>query len=40
MPENILVFDSDGHIIESIAEMVPFLDAADRDVALAPPRNR
>ena len=40
MPENIMVFDCDGHIIESIAEMVPFLDAVDRDVALAPPRNR
>ena len=39
MPENIMVFDCDGHSIESIAEMVPFLDAVDLAVALAPPRN-
>jgi hypothetical protein len=31
MPENINVFDCDGHIIESIPEMVPFLDQVDRD---------
>ncbi|HWH78046.1 MAG TPA: hypothetical protein VNT76_11770, partial [Candidatus Binatus sp.] len=40
MPETITVFDCDGHIIESITEMVPFLDPVDRQVALAPPRNR
>ena len=40
MPANIMLFACDGHIIESIVEMVPFLDAVDLDVALAPPRNR
>jgi uncharacterized protein len=40
MPENINVFDCDGHIIESIPEMVPFLDPVDRDIALRPTRNR
>src|SRR4029434_871768 len=40
MAENIRVFDYDGHIIESIPEMVPFLDPVDRDVALTPSRNR
>ena len=29
MAENISVFDCDGHIIESIPEMVPFLDPID-----------
>ena len=40
MSENIMVFDCDGHIIESIPEMVPFLDPVDRAVALSPSRNR
>ena len=40
MAENISVFDCDGHIIESIPEMVPFLDPVDRDIALKPTRNR
>ena len=40
MAESIMVFDCDGHIIESIAEMVPFLDPVDREVALTPSRNR
>src|SRR5688572_4785694 len=40
MAENISVFDCDGHIIESIPEMVPFLDPIDRDIALKPTRNR
>lgn len=40
MAENILVFDCDGHIIESIPEMVPFLDPVDREIALNPSRNR
>ena len=40
MAENIMVFDCDGHIIESIPEMVPFLDPVDREVALSPSRNR
>ena len=40
MSENIMVFDCDGHIIESIPEMVPFLDEVDRDIALRPSRNR
>jgi hypothetical protein len=31
MVENIMVFDCDGHIIESIPEMVPYLDAVDRE---------
>ena len=30
----------DGHIIESIPEMVPFLDPVDCEVALTPVRNR
>jgi hypothetical protein len=34
--ENIMVFDCDGHIIESIPEMVRFLDPVDRDVAVSP----
>jgi len=38
--ENIMVFDCDGHIIESIPEMAPFLDEADREIALRPSRNR
>jgi len=38
--ENIFVFDCDGHIIESIPEMVPFLDPVDREIALNPSRNR
>jgi hypothetical protein len=40
MAENIRVFDCDGHIIESIPEMVPFLDPVDREIALRPSRNR
>ena len=40
MSDNISVFDCDGHIIESIPEMVPFLDPVDREVALHPSRNR
>lgn len=40
MAEPISVFDCDGHIIESIAEMVPFLDPVDRGVATSPSRNR
>jgi predicted TIM-barrel fold metal-dependent hydrolase len=40
MSENIIVFDCDGHIIESIPEMVPFLDEVDREIALRPSRNR
>ena len=40
MAENISVFDCDGHIIESIPEMVPFLDPVDREVAVSPSRNR
>lgn len=40
MAENIKVYDCDGHIIESIAEMVPFLDPVDREIALNPSRNR
>ena len=40
MAENITVFDCDGHIIESIPEMVPFLDPVDREVAVNPSRNR
>ncbi|HYT55593.1 MAG TPA: hypothetical protein VEQ38_12835 [Verrucomicrobiae bacterium] len=40
MLENIRVFDCDGHIIESIPEMVPFLDPVDREIALRPSRNR
>ena len=40
MADPISVFDCDGHIIESIPEMVPFLDPVDRDVALTPSRNR
>lgn len=40
MAENIRVFDCDGHIIESIPEMVPFLDPVDREIALNPSRNR
>jgi len=40
MAESIMVFDCDGHIIESIPEMVPFLDPVDREVALTPVRNR
>ena len=40
MAENIMVFDCDGHIIESIPEMVPFLDPVDREVAVSPSRNR
>ena len=40
MTDNIMVFDCDGHIIESIPEMVPFLDPVDRDVAQTPTRNR
>ena len=40
MADNITVFDCDGHIIESIPEMVPFLDPVDREVALTPSRNR
>ena len=35
MPDNISVFDCDGHIIESIPEMVSFLDPVDREVAHA-----
>ena len=31
-------FDCDGHIIESIAEIVPFLDEVDREIALRPSR--
>jgi predicted TIM-barrel fold metal-dependent hydrolase len=40
MADNIKVFDCDGHIIESIAEMVPFLEPVDREIALRPSRNR
>jgi hypothetical protein len=40
MPDNIMVFDCDGHIIESIPEMALFLDPVDREVALTPSRNR
>ena len=40
MADPISVFDCDGHIIESIPEMAPFLDPVDRDVALTPSRNR
>jgi predicted TIM-barrel fold metal-dependent hydrolase len=40
MAENIMVLDCDGHIIESISEMVPFLDPVDREIALRPSRNR
>ena len=40
MGENIRVFDCEGHIIESISEMVPFLDPVDREIALRPSRNR
>ena len=40
MAESKMVFDCDGHIIESIPEMVPFLDPVDREVALTPVRNR
>ena len=40
MPDNISVFDCDGHITESIPEMVQFLDPVDREVALHPSRNR
>ena len=36
MTQSIMVFDCDGHIIESIPEMVPFLNAVDRYMALAP----
>jgi len=38
--DNISVVDCDGHIIESIPEMVPFLEPVDRDIALRPSRNR
>ena len=34
------VFDCDGHIIESIPEIVPFLDPVDLEVAVNPVRNR
>ena len=40
MAENIEVYDCDGHIIESISEMVPYLDPVDREIALNPSRNR
>jgi uncharacterized protein len=40
MADNIMVLDCDGHIIESISEMVPFLDPVDREIALRPSRNR
>jgi hypothetical protein len=40
MAENIMVFDCDGHIIESIPDMVSFLDPVDREIALRPSRNR
>lgn len=40
MTEHFSVFDCDGHIIESIPELVPYLDAVDREVALHPSRNR
>ena len=40
MADPISVFDCDGHIIESIPEMVQFLGPVDRDVALTPSRNR
>src|SRR5262247_467885 len=40
MSDHISVFDCDGHIIESIPEMVPFLDPVDREVALRRSRNR
>ena len=40
MADNIMVFDCDGHIIESIPEMAAFLDPVDREVALSPSRNR
>ena len=40
MAGKIMVFDCDGHIIESIPEMVPFLDPVDREIALSPSRNR
>lgn len=40
MADNIAVFDCDGHIIESIPEMVSFMDPIDREVALHPTRNR
>ena len=40
MAEQLAVFDCDGHIIESIPEMVPFLDPVDRGVATNPSRNR
>jgi predicted TIM-barrel fold metal-dependent hydrolase len=40
MANNIKVVDCDGHIIESIQEMVPFLAPVDRDIALRPTRNR
>jgi len=40
MPDNVMVFDCDGHIIESIPEMVSFLEPVDREIALHPSRNR
>jgi predicted TIM-barrel fold metal-dependent hydrolase len=40
MADPIMVLDCDGHIIESIPEMVPYLDPIDREVALNPSRNR
>jgi uncharacterized protein len=40
MEKKIRVLDADGHIIESIPEMAEYMDAAIRDVALRPSRNR
>ena len=38
--EKVKVFDCDGHIIESIPEMVEYMEPGIRDIALRPSRNR
>ena len=40
MAESIKVFDCDGHIVESISDMVPFLEPVNREMAFRPSRNR
>ncbi|MFQ5932476.1 MAG: amidohydrolase family protein [Nitrospiraceae bacterium] len=40
MAEQIKVLDCDGHIIESIPEMVEYMHPSIRDIALRPSRNR
>jgi len=40
MGEKVTVLDCDGHIIESIPEMVEYIDARIRHIALTPSRNR